>query len=164
MKLLRISSLLFILLIVSSSQSFSFSDPSPIPGNDDPILQITDKYNEIQLGFTESKLYMIVSDAARELANQEFIIQFKRDSDSFADSNGSFLITENAPHLESNLIEYNLEDIDGLEFKNGSLKFSYRNKQTMGFEDILSYNGTKALENFYVEDLELFVITYNNRS
>ena len=152
--------MLLLFIALSSSNSYSTSSDSNI---NDPILEITDKYSEIRLGITDSKIYMVISDTYREYANQQFLEQHRRDIDFFTDSNGSFLIAE-ATYLETNTLEFDIEDVEAVLFEDGELIFKYRNKFQLGFEEVLSLNGINALSSFYVEDLELFAITFKNLS
>lgn len=149
--------LLPILIVLFFSASAFASTP---PESDIKILfEISDKYNEVQLGVTESTVYMIFSDEIRELANKLFLDQHKKDVETFADSEGNFIMDEMS-YLESNKIEYDFEDIKKLNFENGVLSFDYTTHKKIKFEDIFSFNGTKALNNFFVEDLELFAIKF----
>ncbi|MEQ9265310.1 MAG: hypothetical protein RLN81_08825 [Balneolaceae bacterium] len=149
--------LLPILIVLFFSASAFASTP---PESDIKILfEISDKYNEVQLGVTESTVYMIFSDEIRELANKLFLDQHKKDVETFADSEGNFIMDEMS-YLESNKIEYDFEDIKKLNFENGVLSFDYATHKKIKFEDIFSFNGTKALNNFFVEDLELFAIKF----
>lgn len=149
--------LLPILIVLFFSVSAFASTP---PEADIKILfEISDKYNEVQLGVTESTVYMIFSDEIRELANKLFLDQHKKDVETFADSEGNFIMDEMS-YLESNKIEYDFEDIKKLNFENGVLSFDYATHKKIKFEDIFSFDGTKALNNFFVEDLELFAIKF----
>lgn len=146
------------ILIVLFFSALAFA--STPPEADIKILfEISDKYNEVQLGVTESTVYMIFSDEIRELANKLFLDQHKKDVETFADSEGNFIMDEMS-YLESNKIEYDFEDIKKLNFENGVLSFDYATHKKIKFEDIFSFNGTKALNNFFVEDLELFAIKF----
>lgn len=150
--------LLPILIALFFSASAFASTP---PESDLKILfEISDKYNEVQLGVTETTVYMIFSDDIRELANKLFLDQHKKDVETFADSEGNFIMSD-MTYLESNKIEYDFEDIKNLKFESGVLSFDYASHKKVKFEDIFSYNGTKALSNFYVEDLELFAIKFS---
>lgn len=149
-------SLILIALFFSSS-AFAYTPPE---SNQKILFEISDKYHEVQLGITESTVYMVFSDDLREIANKYFLDQYKKDVESFADSEGNFIMSD-VTYLESNRIEYDFEDIKKLNFENGVLSFDYSTQKKVKFEDIFSYNGTKALNNFYIEDLELFAIKFS---
>lgn len=131
------------------------------PDTDDIIIEISDKFNEVKIGITETYVYMVFSESIREIANQTFVSQYEIDSQAFEDSDGNF-ITGNLVSLSSNRIEISRDEISEITFRNGKLHFSYVHKPTVSFEDIYSYKGTKALENFYVEDLEKLILAYSS--
>ena len=150
---------LFVLYITSNTLLASdFNDYTPESGK--PIIEITDKFNEVRLGITNNSIYMTFSENARSLANKSLQTKYEVNSQYFEDSEGNFIVGSTS-YLESNRLELSLENIQNINFKNGKLSFQYKNKSTLGFEDIYSYNGTKALNNFYVEDLEAFIFTFN---
>lgn len=148
------------ILILTSNTLFAsdFNDNAPEMGK--PILEITDKFNEVRLGITNNSIYMTFSENVRSIANKSLQTKYEVDSENFEDSEGNFIVGSTS-YLESNRLEYNLDDIEYINFKNGRLSFHYKNKSNIGFEDIYSYSGTRALNNFYVEDLEAFIFTFN---
>ncbi len=131
------------------------------PETDKIIFEITDKHNEVRLGLTENSVYMIVSERVREIANKNFQDQSSIEENNFKDSEGNF-ISSFTTYLESNKIEYERDEIIEVKFINGKVSFHYLNTPEISFEDIFSTNGTKALNNFYVEDLEAFVLAYHD--
>ncbi len=159
-KSLVYSSILFAFLFFSKA-SFANTITGNAPDKTDPILEITDKFNEVKLGLTKDSVYMIFSENALSAANQNFKIQNEVNTQNFEDSEGKF-ITGSVSYLTSNRIEYKIEDISGINFTNGKLSFSYKTKSEIGFEDIFAFDGTKAINNFYVEDLEDFIFTFTN--
>ena len=151
-------SILFVLLLSSNTLLASnFNDSAPELVK--PILEITDKFNEVRLGITNNSIYMIFSENVRSIANKSLQTKYEVDSQNFEDSEGNFIVGS-VSYLETNRLEFSLDDIQNINFKNGKLSFHYKNKSTIGFEDIYSYSGTKALNNFYVEDLEAFIFTF----
>ena len=158
MLVVKYSFLLVLLLVSNSLLASGLNDNAPETGK--PILEITDKFNEVRLGITNNSIYMTFSENARLLANKSFQNKYEVDSQNFEDSEGNFIVGS-VSYLESNKLEYSLENIQNINFKNGKLTFHYKNKPSIGFDDIYTYSGTKALNNFYVEDLEAFVFTFN---
>lgn len=150
--------LLWVLIFLFSNSVLAFTFEDNAPEKTDPVLEITDRFNEVKMGLTENSVYMIFSEKARSVANKNFQTQYEVDSQKFEDSEGNFIVGS-AYFLETNKIEYQLDDISGINFTNGKLSFIYKSKSEIGFEDIYSYNGTRALNNFYVEDLEAFIFT-----
>ncbi|MBO6524302.1 MAG: hypothetical protein JJ971_10785 [Balneolaceae bacterium] len=145
-------------LFLTSNMLLASNFEDNAPGTDKPILEIADKFNEVRLGITNNTIYMTFSENVRLIANKSFQNRYEVDSQNFEDSEGNFIVGT-ASYLESNRLEYNFDDIKNIEFKNGKLNFQYKNKSSIGFEDIYSYSGTKAINNFYVEDLEAFIFT-----
>ncbi len=153
--LLNVSlSLLFALHISTSGYSYATNDSKTI------LLEITDKYNEVKIGLTESTIYMVFSERVRDIANNNFGTQYQENLQAFEDSDGNF-INSSLNKLESNRIEFHINDIVEIKFRNGKLNFVYETKPKIGFEDIYSFNGAKALENFYIEDLEKFILLFS---
>ncbi len=141
---------------------FDFALPNTAPDADKVIFEITDKFNEVRFGLTESTIYMVFSERIRGIANKTFMFQHQLDTHAFEDSEGNF-ISGNALNLESNKIELERSNISEISFKNGKMSFTYQTNPKVGFEDIYSYNGTKAIENFYLEDLEAFILTFSSK-
>lgn len=156
MKILHIVSLslLFSLLIITSGYSKTTTDSNVI------LFEITDKYNEVKIGFTESTIYMVFSERVKDFANNTFGTQYQENLQAFEDSDGNF-INGSLNKLESNRIEFQINEISEINFRNGKLNFIYETKPKIGFEDIYSINGAKALENFYIEDLEKLTLFFS---
>ncbi|RNC85458.1 MAG: hypothetical protein ED557_01410 [Balneola sp.] len=134
---------------------------SETPSTDKILFEISDKFNEVRLGITETSIYMVVSERVRDIANKNFQDQNSIEENNFKDSEGNF-ISSYTTYLESNKIEYSHDEIIEVKFLNGKLSFNYLNTPEIGFEDIFSTNGIKALNNFYVEDLEAFILAYHD--
>lgn len=155
--LLYVALFLFFNPIILIASTFEHEAPE----KSKPILEITDRFNEVKMGITEHSVYMIFTEQARNVANENFQNQFELDIHKFEDSEGNFIVSP-AYFLENNIIEYHIDDIIGIKFTNGKITFVYKNKSNIGFEDIYSFDGTRALNNFYVEDLEAFIFTFTN--
>ncbi len=148
--------------IISAFSAHSHLQAADSPKTDKIIFEITDKYNEVRLGITENSIYMVVSEDVREIVNKNFQNQSIIEANNFEDSEGNF-ISGYTSYLANNKIEYNHDEIIEVKFLNGKLSFDYLNTPEVSFEDIFSTNGTKALNNFYVEDLEAFILAYHDR-
>ena len=149
----------WVILLLFSNTTFAFTVKADAPEKSDPILEITDRFNEVKMGLTENSVYMIFSENARSVVNKNFQNQYEADNQKFEDSEGNFIVGP-AHFLETNKIEYQIVDISGISFTNGKLSFEYKRKADIGFEDIFSFDGTRVLNNFYVEDLEAFIFTF----
>ncbi|GAB5408929.1 MAG: hypothetical protein BalsKO_12940 [Balneolaceae bacterium] len=158
MKNLLLAGLTFIFVLSISSPVYS----NIVLNSGKIIFEISDKFNEVKFGVTENTVYMVFSEKVKEFANLTFGYQHQADLHAFEDSGGNF-ISGTINNLESNRIEFQKEDISEINFRNGKLNFVYKSKPKIGFEDIYSSNGTKVIENFYVEDLEEFILTFSKK-
>lgn len=163
MKSLRSGILILTIASIFSSSGYS----SDLPSNNDSdnekvIVEITDKYNEVRMGVTENSVYMIFSENIKELANDQFEHDYLKETNRFDDSGGKFILDE-LVRLESNKIEYSLDEIENIFFESGRIEFDYSMRKEIGFEEIQSYKGTRAVDNFYLEDLELLILTYRKQ-
>ncbi len=161
MKSLRSGILIITIITIFSSIGYSSDLPSD-SDNQKVIVEITDKYNEVRMGVTENTVYMIFSENIRDLANDQFENDYLKETNRFYDSGGKFILDE-LVRLESNKIEYSLDDIEDIFFESGRIEFDYSTRKEIGFEEVHSYKGTRAIDNFYVEDLELLILTYRNQ-
>lgn len=143
------------LFLVSALPAFSNS-LSP----NDILFEITDKYDQVRLGITENSIYMSFSEHVRDTINSELLNQYKRDMQFFADSGGNFAPSSHS-YLTTNTVEISFDQITSLEFKNGRLEFGYSTLPEILFEEVLTKNGHKALNSFFLEDLEDFFLTFN---
>ncbi|MCG8372201.1 MAG: hypothetical protein MI700_01640 [Balneolales bacterium] len=148
----------FLLLVFTFFSEAGFAEDSKHI-SDDPIFEIIDRFGEVRLGLTGSSVYIIVSEDIKDLANTELQYQQKLDMHSFEDSEGNF-IPLRSNILSSNKLEFSLEDISSVEFKNAKIEFTHSNSSSLTFSDIHATNGNNILENFYLEDLEAFYIAY----
>lgn len=161
MKLLRSGFLILTITLIFCSLGYSSDLPSSNEG-EKVIVEITDKYNEVRMGVTENTIYMIFSENIRDLANDQFASDYQKETNRFDDSGGQFILDE-LMRLETNKIEYSLDDIKDIFFESGRVEFDYSFRKEIGFEEIHSYKGSRAVDNFYVEDLELLILTYRNQ-
>jgi hypothetical protein len=123
------------------------------------LVEIEDKYNEVKLCLTKTSVYMVMTGSVKDYMNQEIAQRHSIEASQFIDSQGHFLLGD-AVLLSSEKLEYSFSDIESVSFENGELLFSYKNRQSFVFSDILGTDGNPALQNFYVEDLEKFYMNY----
>lgn len=154
-----VSSLLLLSLLLLSSLPVYATSNAITDADPEVLIEFYDKYNEVKLGLTENSVFMEFTTQLREQMNRELAEKHNNDIESFVDSGGEFIIGHPVT-LRSNTLRYTLDDIESIEFDRGKLTFEYLRKSDIGFEDIISSNGIKALSNFYVEDLEEFILTY----
>ena len=85
---------------------------------------------------------------------------FKHENELFYDSQGLFLPGE-PPFLTSTKIDIPSDEVE-LKFEHGDIEFLYAKQVDIRFEDIIFPNGSSVLRNFYIEDLEQFVLKYRS--
>ncbi len=160
---MKLFSLVVCLLVFTSSVTASDTSvhPTDKTTQDGPTIEITDKYDEVVLGMTESKVYMIISDQLKEQMNKDLERAYINDLQSFNDSNGLFIIGTYQPLLDTK-IEYHRNDIHDIYLKDGTIHFEYNTLHSVLFSDIYSSNGKNALSNFSKKDLENFVKHFKN--
>lgn len=148
-----------IFIFVFTFSEISFADKKKPIEEKPPLFQVEDKYNEVTLCLTKSSVYMQFDNAVKEYVNQEIEHRHNIEASHFIDSEGLFLLGDMVL-LSSDKLEYSFDDIDEVTFEEGVLTFTYNNRTSFTFSDILSTDGNPALQNFYVEDLESFYLNY----
>ncbi|MEP1150258.1 MAG: hypothetical protein ABJH08_00905 [Balneola sp.] len=149
--------LLFIFVFTFAETTFA--DKKKPVEDKPPVFKVEDKYNEVILCLTKSSVYMQFDNAVKEYINQEIAYRHNIEESRFIDSEGHFLL-EDMILLSSDKLEYSFSDIEKVTFEEGVLTFTYNNRKSFTFSDILSTDGNPALQNFYVEDLENFYMNY----
>ncbi len=115
-------------------------------------IEIVDKSGEIILGFDGKRIYMIISDASLQRLNNQLLVDYHRDLQTFTDSNGSF-IPGDTHLIASERIEYKLEDLIITLDPEGEIRFEYLQPGPVLFEQVMLPNGNSALHSFDQEDL-----------
>jgi hypothetical protein len=148
------------LLFVFGISSATYAEKEfPINGEKPALFQIKDKFNEVKLCLTKTSVYMQINSSVKDYINQEIVQRHSIEASQFIDSQGHFLLGDMVL-LSTDKIEYSFDDIEEIEFEDGILSFHYKNSKSFTFSDILSTDGSPALQNFYVEDLEKFYLNY----
>ncbi|WP_169331255.1 hypothetical protein [Balneola vulgaris] len=151
--------LLSVISLSSLTTTAMNTDPVDDEKKKNTLMEIHDRYHQVKLCLTSTSVYMQFDTSVRDLINQELEHKHQKDAQHFIDSEGQFLLG-NITYLESDKIEYQTDEIRDVVFENGKLKFTYDSDKEFKFEDIIGTDGKPALENFYLEDLELFYLTY----
>ncbi|MEO1022038.1 MAG: hypothetical protein AAFW89_05790 [Bacteroidota bacterium] len=125
-----------------------------------PIVEITDPSSLLKFGLTQTHLYLEFPNEIREHLNQSLVDSYSIEEDYFFDSDGLFILGDPIV-LESNRIEYSIQDIKNVEIVDGHLIFQYTSKHHLGFEDILLIDGTLAIDQFLANDLQILISTFN---
>jgi len=103
------------------------------------------------MGLTDSVLAVARMDMARDTEETKSVI---------AGTIERFVKKRVSSALETRL-KYPLADLDSVTYSGGAIKFAYRDKRRMGFEDV-SQNGHKALQSFTPDDAQHFVSVVNS--
>ena len=155
--LFRSSYLIIFITLVFTSHLSAFSKNDK---GDETLIEITDKYNQVRLGLTNHSVYMILDEKVLDNFNTKLSTSYKNEMEFFYDSDGNF-IPSNHTYLQTEKISIKLKYISQVNFSNGKLDFTYSKSQDLYFEDVVTPNGSYALENFFVEDLERFYLAFS---
>ena len=148
--------LIVLFLITATTSSFA-------KNGEDVILEISDKYEKIRLGITDSNVYMVLDESLMPSVNALITSQNTAQKNSYLDSRGIF-IPGYTPILTSNVIRIPISEIACITFDKGKLDFHYNTTPTFDLESILVSGGQPALDNFFIEDLEKFYVTLSKIS
>ena len=152
---------LLLLFLPTATDSGSSTIQDSLKCNDDiSRVEISDKNNSIVLGFDENHIYMIINEEIKNSVNSSMVEVFKHENELFYDSQGLFLPGE-PPFLTSTKIDIPSDEVE-LKFEHGDIEFLYAKQVDIRFEDIIFPNGSSVLRNFYIEDLEQFVLKYRS--
>jgi hypothetical protein len=113
----------------------------------------------IRLGLVHDTIFMGLSDSVLALARTDMA----RDTETHNALAGTIerLVKKSVSSALKTRLKYPLADIDSAHYSNGMIKFAYRNRRTMAFEDV-KQNDRKALASFSPEDAQSFVATVNS--
>ncbi|MBO6793441.1 MAG: hypothetical protein JJ895_05990 [Balneolaceae bacterium] len=147
-------SLLLLLLFIAPA---SFANPV----NDDVILEITDKDNQLTLGISKEHVFIVITEELRDFYNAEIKNYERKEWHTFADSGGNY-IPGSHTYIDSEPIQIPLSDIHNISFKEGTIEVSFIPNTRSTFKNILSDLGANFFNNFNEEDLESFYVAYLN--
>jgi len=114
----------------------------------------------IQLGLAHDTVYMGLTDSVLALARNDMARDTEETKSVIAGTIEKFVKKSVSSALQTRL-KYPLTDLDSATYSNGAIKFAYRDKRRMAFEDV-SQNGHKALQSFTPEDAQRFVSVVNS--
>ena len=134
----------------------SFGNSQLLLHRDQPKnLEIRDKSGETVLGYDGKYVYMIISEASLQQLNNQILVDYYRDLQTFTDSNGLFIPAE-VQVLKSRRIAYDVEELS-IRYSQYGIHFEYLSPTSVRFEDIILSNGLHALQNFDPDALLYFV-------
>lgn len=124
---------------------------------DTTVIRTTD--GAIKLGLAGDTVYMGLTDSVLAAARQDMA----RDTEEKSVVAGTIerFVKKSVSSALQTRLKYPLADLDSATYSGGAIKFAYRNKRRMGFEDV-SQDGHKALQSFAPDDAQRFVDALNS--
>lgn len=129
------------------------------PVNNDTILEITDRNNQITLEISDEYVTVTVTEELRELYNNEIRVFERKEWHTFTDSGGNYIPSSHS-YLDSDVIEIPLSEIQNISIIDGSLDFKFVDYTSTSFKSVLSDLGSDFFKSFSHEDLESFHQAY----
>ncbi len=114
----------------------------------------------MMLGVAGDTVYMGLTDSVLTAARKDMASDTEETSNAFARTVERLVKKSVSSALHSRL-KYPLADLDSATSSGGTIRFYYRNRRRIAFEDV-SQNGHKALQNFSPDDAQRFVVTVNS--
>jgi hypothetical protein len=140
------------------SQNVREATSATAASGDTVAIRTTD--GAIQLGLARDTVYMGLTDSVLTLARNDMARDTEETKNVIAGTIEKFVKKSVSSALQTRL-KYPLTDLDSATYSNGAIKFAYRDKRRMAFEDV-SQNGHKALQSFTPEDAQRFVSVVNS--
>ncbi len=139
-----------------SDRSSSGGAPARLSG-DSLVIRTTD--GAIKLGLVHDTIFMGLTDSVLAVAQQDMA----RDTETKSAIAGTIerLVKKSVSSALRTRLKYPLADIDSAHYSDGAIKFAYRDRRTMAFEDV-KQNGHKALQSFTPDDAQKFVAAVNS--
>jgi hypothetical protein len=126
--------------------------------SDSLVIRTTD--GTMNLGLARDTIFMGLTDSVLALAREDMARDTQETGSAIAGTIERFVKKKVSSALGTRLT-YPVTDIDSASYRNGSIKFAYRERRRMACEDV-SQNGHKALASFSPEDAQRFVATVNS--
>ncbi len=128
------------------------------PSGDSLVIRTTD--GAMNLGLVHDTVFMGLTDSVLAIARNDMARDTEETKNAFARTLERFVKKSVTSALQTRLT-YPLTDLDSATYKDGIIKFAYRNRRRMAFEDV-SQSGRKALQSFSPADAQQFVTTLNS--
>jgi hypothetical protein len=125
---------------------------------DSLIIRTTD--GTIKLGLVHDTVFMGLTDSVLALARNDMARDTEETKSGIARAFERIVKKSVSSALQTRL-KYPLADLDSATYNGGGIKFAYRNRRTMAFEDV-KRDGQKALYSFSPDDAQQFVDTVNS--
>ena len=114
----------------------------------------------MKLGIANDTVYMGLTDSVLAAATEDMARDTEEKQNAFGATIERFVKKSVSSALHTRLT-YPVADLDSVSYVNGTIRFAYRNKRKIGFEDV-SQDGHKAMQSFDSADAERFVQTVNS--
>jgi len=114
----------------------------------------------MNLGLMHDTVFMGLTDSVLAIARSDMARDTEETKNAFAGTIERFVKRSVSSALQTRL-KYPLADLDSATYKDSSIKFAYRDRRHMAFEDV-AQNGHKALRSFSPADAQQFVLTVNS--
>jgi len=114
----------------------------------------------MNLGLVHDTVFMGLTDSVLAVARTDMARDTEETKNALAGTIERFVKKSVSSALQTRL-KYPLTDLDSAMYNNGTIKFAYRDRRRMAFEDV-SQNGHKALQSFSPADAQQFVATLNS--
>lgn len=126
--------------------------------SDSLVIRTTD--GAMNLGLARDTVFMGLTDSVLTLAREDMARDTQETGSAIAGTIERYVKKKVSAALGTRLT-YPVADIDSVTYSNGSIKFAYRERRRMTFEDV-SQDGHKALASFSPDDAQRFVTTVNS--
>ncbi len=113
----------------------------------------------MQLGLVKDTVFMGLTDSVLAAARKDMASDTEETKSVIAGALERFVKRGVSSALHTR-IKYPLADIDSAHYSDGGIKFAYRDRRKMAFEDV-KQNHQSALNSFTPEDAQNFVSTVN---
>lgn len=159
------ASLASLALIVGCGRSDNSNSDNGTAGNvptrasgDSLVIRTTD--GTIKLGLVRDTVFMGLTDSVLAVARNDMARDTEESGSAIARTVERLVKRGVSSALQTRL-QYPLADIDSAHYDNGTIKFAYRNRRKMAFEDV-KRDHNNALSSFSPEDARNFVATLNS--
>jgi len=143
----------------STSRAATAAGRKPLRVSGDSIvIRTTD--GAMNLGLVHDTVFMGLTDSVLTLARNDMARDTEETKNVLAGTIERFVKSRVSSALQTRL-KYPLADIDSATYRDGAIKFAYRDRRTMAFEDV-KQDGRRALNSFSPEDAQHFVATVNS--
>ena len=124
----------------------------------DTAIRTTD--GTMMLGVANDSVYMGLTDSVLAAARKDMASDTEETGNAIAGTIERLVKKSVSSALHSRL-KYPLADLDSATYSDGTIRFHYRNRRRIAFEDV-SQNGHKALQSFSPDDAQRFVAAVNS--